>query len=199
MDVDHPPQAIVITSPRQGDGKSTTAVNLAAAIALSGRKVTLIDADLRRPTLATLLGLDDSVGLTDVLASRLGLADVVQHHPEIVGLSVLTTGNQPPNPSELLGSKAMRSLIASLAKKGMVVIDAPPLLPVTDAAILGHAADGALLTVSAGSTLDHELQAALGHLEHAQAKVLGVVLNRVSRKTAGSGYQSYYGYDEANR
>ena len=193
MDVDHPPKAIVVTSPRQGDGKSTTAANLAAAIALSGRKVTLVDADLRRPNLAQLFGLDDSVGLTDVLASRLGLADVVQDHPDIVGLRVLTTGNKPPNPSELLGSRTMSKLIATLAAKGMVVIDAPPLLPVTDAAVLGHAADGVLLTVAAGVTLDHELQAALGHLEHAQAKVLGVVLNRVSRKNAGSGYYGYYG------
>ena len=167
MDVDNPPRAIVITSPKQGDGKSTTAANLAAAIALSGQKVTLVDADLRRPNLARLLSLDDSVGLTDVLASRLALADALQQHPEIDGLRVLTTGSKPPNPSELLGSQAMRGLLSMLAEDGMVVIDAPPLLPVTDAAVLGHAADGALLTVSAGVTLDHELQTALGHLDTA--------------------------------
>jgi capsular exopolysaccharide synthesis family protein len=195
MDVDHPPRAIVITSPKQGDGKSMTAANLAAAIALSGQKVTLVDADLRRPHLARMLTLDDSVGLTDVLASRLALADAIQQHPDIAGLRVLTSGSKPPNPSELLGSQAMRGLVATLAEEGMVVIDAPPLLPVTDAAVLGHAADGALLTVAAGVTVDHELQTALGHLETAQAKVLGVVLNRVSRKTAGSGYHGYYGYD----
>ncbi len=171
MDVDHPPRAIVITSPKQGDGKSMTAANLAAAIALSGQKVTLVDADLRRPNLARLLTLDDSVGLTDVLASRLPLTDAVQQHPDITGLRVLTSGSKPPNPSELLGSQAMRGLVSTLAEEGMVVIDAPPLLPVTDAAVLGHAADGALLTVAAGVTVDHELQTALGHLDTAQAKV----------------------------
>ncbi len=192
MDVDHPPRAIVITSPRQGDGKSTTAVNLAAAIALSGQDVTLVDGDLRRPNLAPLLGLDGTIGLTDVLAGRVKLSDALQAHSEIEGLQVLTSGTKPPNPSELLGSDAMRSLIGDLAKQGYVIIDAPPLLPVTDAAILGHGADGALITIATGTTLDHELQTALTHLGNAQARPLGVVLNKVSRKSAGAGY---YGYD----
>lgn len=192
MDVDHPPRAIVITSPRQGDGKSTTAVNLAAAIALSGQDVTLVDGDLRRPNLAPLLGLDETIGLTDVLAGRVKLSDALQAHAEFEGLQVLTSGTKPPNPSELLGSHAMRSLIGDLAKQGYVIIDAPPLLPVTDAAILGHGADGALITISTGSTVDHELQTALTHLGNAQARPLGVVLNKVSRKSVGAGY---YGYD----
>lgn len=192
MDVDHPPRAIVITSPRQGDGKSTTAVNLAAAIALSGQDVTLVDGDLRRPNLAPLLGLDESIGLTDVLAGRVKLSDALQAHPGIEGLQVLTSGSKPPNPSELLGSHAMRSLIGDLVKQGYVIIDAPPLLPVTDAAILGHGADGALITIATGTTLDHELETALSHLGNAQARPLGLVLNRVSRKSVGAGY---YGYD----
>jgi capsular exopolysaccharide synthesis family protein len=197
MDVDNPPRAIVITSPRQGDGKSTTAVNLAAAIALSGQDVTLVDGDLRRPNLAPLLGLDDTIGLTDVLAGRVKLSDALQAHSEIEGLRVLTSGTKPPNPSELLGSHAMRSLIAELAKQGYVIVDAPPLLPVTDAAILGHGADGALITIATGNTVDHELETALTHLNNAQARPLGVVLNKMSRKNVGSGYYGYDAYTEA--
>ena len=164
MDVDNPPRAIVVTSPKQGDGKSTVAANLAAAIAGSGQPVTLVDADLRRPTVAAAAGLDDTVGLTDVLTGRLELADALQSHPTIEGLSVLTSGARPPNPSEILGSQAMRGVIDDLTAKGMLIIDAPPLLPVTDAAVVAHAADGAFIVVSAGRTLDTELDNALGHL-----------------------------------
>ena len=194
MDVDNPPRAIVITSPKQGDGKSTVAANLAAAIALSGQSVTLVDADLRRPRVAGLLDLDDSVGLTDVLTGRLDLADAVQELPTIEGLRILTSGSRPPNPSEILGSNAMRGLIGKLAGEGMVIIDAPPLLPVTDAAILAHSADGALVTVSAGRTLDTDLSSALNHLEAVHARPLGVVLNRVSKRTVGASNYAHYGY-----
>jgi capsular exopolysaccharide synthesis family protein len=194
MDVDNPPRAIVITSPKQGDGKSTVAANLAAAIAVSGQSVTLVDADLRRPRVAGLLDLDDTVGLTDVLTGRLELSDAVQEHPTVEGLSVLTSGTRPPNPSEILGSNAMKSLIGKLAGEGMVIIDAPPLLPVTDAAILAHSADGALVTVSAGRTLDTDLAAALNHLEAVHARPLGVVLNRVSKRAVGASNYAHYGY-----
>ncbi len=117
MDVDNPPRAIVVTSPKQGDGKSTVAANLAAAIALSGQPVTLVDCDLRRPNVSRSLGLDDTVGLTDVLAGRVQLVDAVQEHPEITGLSVLTSGSRPPNPSEILGSQAMRGVVADLVPR----------------------------------------------------------------------------------
>ncbi|WP_107766531.1 polysaccharide biosynthesis tyrosine autokinase [Nocardioides terrigena] len=194
MDVDNPPRAIVVTSPKQGDGKSTVAANLAAAIALSGQPVTLVDCDLRRPNVSRSLGLDDTVGLTDVLAGRVQLVDAVQEHPEITGLSVLTSGSRPPNPSEILGSQAMRGVVADLARVGMVVMDAPPLLPVTDAAIVAHSADGALITVSAGRTLDTELTSAIEHLHAVHARPLGVILNRVSRRNVGSGNYAHYGY-----
>ena len=199
MDVDNPPRAIVITSPKQGDGKSTVAANLAAAIALSGQEVTLVDADLRRPNVASALDLDDSVGLTDVLTGRLSRADATQRHPDIETLSILTAGSQPPNPSEILGSKAMRTLIEELGTEGMVIIDAPPLLPVTDAAIVAHTADGAFVVVSAGRTLDTELDTALSHLRAVNARPLGVVLNRVSKRTVGAGNYGHYGYGEYAR
>lgn len=200
MDVDNPPRAIVITSPKQGDGKSTVAANLAAAIALSGQPVTLIDADLRRPRVGALLEIDATVGLTDVLTGRLELADALQQHPTVEGLSILTSGTKPPNPSEILGSQAMKTLIDKLRVDGMVIIDAPPLLPVTDAAIVAHRADGALVTVSAGRTLDTELAAAISHLTTVNARALGVILNRVSKRTVGAGnYGTYYGYGDYNQ
>lgn len=194
MDVDNPPRAIVVTSPKQGDGKSTVAANLAAAIAGSGQAVTLVDADLRRPTVAGLAGVDDTVGLTDVLSGRLELADALQSHPTIDHLSVLTSGSRPPNPSEILGSQAMRGVIADLSAKGMLIIDAPPLLPVTDAAVVAHSADGAFVVVSAGRTLDTELDNALGHLRTVNARPLGIILNRVSKRTVGAGNYGHYGY-----
>ena len=195
MDVDNPPRAIVVTSPKQGDGKSTVAANLAAAIAASGQPVTLVDADLRRPTIASMLTLDDTVGLTDVLTGRLTLSDAVQPHPTIGGLTVLTSGTRPPNPSEILGSQAMRSVIKELTGDAMVIIDAPPLLPVTDAAIVAQSADGALVVVSAGRTLDTELDGALSHLRTVNARPLGIILNRVSKKNVGAGNYGHYGYD----
>ncbi len=194
MDVDNPPRAIVVTSPKQGDGKSTMAANLAATIALSGQHVTLIDADLRRPNVAPLLKVDDAVGLTDVLTHRLNLADAVQLHPTIDRFMILTSGSRPPNPSEILSSKTMKAVIHELSKHGMVILDAPPLLPVTDAAILAHSTDGALITVSAGSTLDTEIMQAVEHLEAVHARPLGVILNKVSRKNVGSGNFAAYGY-----
>lgn len=194
MDVDNPPRAIVITSPQQGDGKSTMAANLALAVALSGQAVTLVDCDLRRPNVARILDLDDTVGLTDVLAGRIALADALQEHEEFPGLTILTAGSRPPNPSELLGSQAMRNVIATLGHHGMVVLDAPPLLPVTDAAIVAHSADGALVTVSAGRTLDRDLESAIDHLRRVHARPLGVILNRVSRRNVGSGAYTQYSY-----
>ena len=195
MDVDNPPRAIVVTSPKQGDGKSTVAANLAAAIAHSGQAVTLVDADLRRPSIATALGLDDTVGLTDVLTGRVSLADAAQQHPDVAGLTVLTAGRRPPNPSEIVGSQAMRALVKELSSDGMVIIDAPPLLPVTDAAVLANAADGAFVVVSAGRTLDAELATALSHLRTVNARALGVILNRVSKRTVGASNYGHYGYD----
>lgn len=193
MDVDNPPRAIVVTSPRPGDGKSTVAANLAAAVALSGQPVVLVDGDLRRPTVATSLGVDEGIGLTEVLVGRVGLDDVLQEAGATPHLWVLPAGRIPPNPSELVGSKAMRSLIASLAERFLVIIDAPPLLPVTDAAILTAGADGALVVISYGRTVDTELEQALSHLQAVNARALGIIMNRTKRRGGGG----YYYYDAA--
>lgn len=191
MKVDNPPQVIVVTSPNPQDGKSTTAANLAAAIALGGHPVTLVDADLRRPTIATSMGLVEGAGLTDVLIGRAELSDVLQHVDGMgADFSVLAAGSVPPNPSELVGSMAMQHLLADLATRGYVVIDAPPLLPVTDGQILTRHSDGALVVVRHGVTLDHHLRNALADLETVNGTVLGVVFNAVP---PGGSYYGYYG------
>jgi capsular exopolysaccharide synthesis family protein len=196
MDVDHPPRIIVVTSPKQGDGKSTVAANLAAAIAISGQQVTLVDGDLRRPSVASSLPIVDGAGLTDVLVGRVTPAAVIQDHPDVPGLRILASGAIPPNPSELLGSHAMQSLISDLARNAMVIIDAPPLLPVTDAAVLTRSADGALVVATHGGTLDTELAAALGHISAVHGRTLGIVFNRMRRSSAGGFYGSdYYRYE----
>jgi capsular exopolysaccharide synthesis family protein len=196
MDVDHPPRVIVVTSPKQSDGKSTVAANLAAAIAIGGQPVTLVDGDLRRPTVANSLALVDGAGLTDVLVGRVTSSEVLQDHPEVPGLRVLASGAIPPNPSELLGSKAMQTLVRDLAKEAIVVVDAPPLLPVTDAAVLTRSADGAIVVISYGSTLDTELAVALGNIAAVHGRTLGIVFNRM-RRTATSGFYGgdYYRYE----
>jgi capsular exopolysaccharide synthesis family protein len=191
VDVDQPPRVIVVTSPKPSDGKSTVAANLAAAIAIGGQAVTLIDCDLRRPTVADSLAIVDGAGLTDVLVGRVTPAEVMQDHPDVPGLRVLASGAIPPNPSELLGSKAMHSLITDLARAAMVIIDAPPLLPVTDAAVLTRSADGAIVVITHAGTLDSELAASLSHIAAVHGRTLGIVFNRM-RRGASSGF---YGGD----
>ncbi|WP_109210459.1 MULTISPECIES: polysaccharide biosynthesis tyrosine autokinase [Microbacterium] len=189
MDVDNPPRAIVVTSPLPGDGKSTTAANLAVSLAAAGRHVVLLDADLRRPMVASVFGLPEGAGLTDVLAGRAELTEVVHNVGASRHLAVIAAGRVPPNPSEVLGSNRMQALLRTLTEHALVIIDSPPLLPVTDAAVLTTAADGALVVVSAGKTTYDMLQKALANLDKANARALGIVLNRVPR-TSGA----YYGY-----
>lgn len=191
MDVDNPPRIIVVTSPLPSDGKSTIACNLAVTLAASGKAVVLVDGDLRRPTVANTMGLPGSVGLSDVLAGRAEIADVLQSTTRVANLFVLAAGSTPPNPSEVLGSERMRALIHDLAKHATVIIDAPPLLPVTDGAVLTHQADGALLVVSMGKTTYDLLDKALDTIGKAGGRALGVVLNKVPLKGIDASAYSY--------
>ncbi len=185
MDVDNPPRVLVMTSPLPGDGKSTTSANLALTIAQSGQPVYLIDADLRRPMLASIFGVIEGAGLTDILARRATVDDVAQD-VGVVGLRMIAAGRVPPNPSELLGSARMRDLLTQLSQDAIVILDAPPLLPVTDAAILSTQADGAIVVVSAGKTTFDLLKRATATVDKVGARVLGIVINRVPKR--GGGY-----------
>lgn len=180
VDVDHSPSSIVITSPRQGEGKSTIALSLATLIADSGEPVVLIDADLRRPAIGRFMGLDGTLGLSQVLAGSVEFADVIQATAQ-PNLVVLCAGETVPNPSELLGSQRMKQLIDKLAASHRVILDAPPLLPVTDAAVLTHHADGALLVLTSNESKREHVHAAVRALDAVQGRLLGVVLNNVNR------------------
>lgn len=189
MDVDNPPRVIVVSSPLPGDGKSTTAANLALGLAAAGQRTVLIDADLRRPVVGSIFSLPDGAGLTDVLAARATIDDVA--HPVSPNLTVLTAGRIPPNPSEVLGSQRMRDLLRGLGQAATVIVDSPPTIPVTDAAVLSTASDGVLLVISAGRTTYEMMHKAIENIGRANGRVLGVVLNKVPRRGAESGYYGY--------
>lgn len=190
LDVDSRSRAIVVTSSLPGEGKSTTTINLAITLADAGSRVLLIDADLRRPSVAKYMSIEGSVGLTTVLIGRATLQDVVQ--PWGTGtLNVLPSGQIPPNPSELLGSSAMTELLDVLAQHyDFIIIDTPPLLPVTDAAILARVVGGAVIVVGAEKVHRQELAESLNALGTIGTRALGVVLNRASRK-----HTDAYSYD----
>jgi capsular exopolysaccharide synthesis family protein len=185
----------VITSSVPSEGKSTTTINLAVALADAGKRVALLDTDLRKPKVAEYLGIEGGAGLTDVLIGRARVADVMLPWGKRP-LYVLPAGKIPPNPSELLGSKQMGQLLDALANEFDVVLcDAPPLLPVTDAAVLSRQATGALVIVAAGRTSTNQLGGALDALDTVGAKVGGVVLTMVpTRGPDAYGYGYGYGY-----
>jgi succinoglycan biosynthesis transport protein ExoP len=195
IDVDNPARTVVVTSSLPGDGKTTVAVNLALVLAQSGARVVLIEADLRRPRVVSYLGMISGAGLSNVLAGDAEHHELIQRHA-IDGLSVLAAGPMPPNPSEMLGSLQMRRLLDTLRQDNdYVIIDAPPLLPVTDGAVLAKAADGAVLVTRYGVTTREQLQQAIENLERIDARLLGLVLNRIPVKVAtGYGYGYGYGY-----
>ena len=192
IDVTNRPKSIVITSSIPGEGKSTMAINLAASLADTGARVILVDADLRRPSIAEYAGIEGSVGLTTVLIGRADVEDVVQPMGTTT-LDLLPAGQLPPNPSELLGSPAMAGLLDRLTTSyDTVLLDSSPVLPVTDAAVLSKQAGGALIIVGADRIHRPQLQETLGSLQTAGAHVLGIVINKVDRREAGT-YSAYYG------
>ncbi|RXZ72233.1 polysaccharide biosynthesis tyrosine autokinase [Agromyces albus] len=196
LDAGRENRSFVVTSSVEAEGKSTTASNLAIALADAGGRVLLVDADLRRPKLAEYLGIEGAVGLSDLLIGRAELQDVVQHWGRN-NLYVLPAGRVPPNPSELLGSKAMATTIAELGRAfDVVLFDAPPLLPVTDAAVLAQAVGGTIVVVSAGRAHKGQLKGALAALANVDAPVSGVVLTMMPTKGPDAyGYGRYgYGY-----
>lgn len=191
-------KTILLTSSLPGEGKSTTATNLAISLAQAGQTVCLIDADLRRPMVSEYLGLERNAGLTTALVGGAHIDDLLQgwgNH----NLFVLTSGQIPPNPSELLGSGAMSSLLKQLeAAFDVVVIDAPPLLPVTDAAVLSQHVGGVVLVVGAQKAREQDLDKALQALKMVNANLLGIVVNRLPVKGPDAYAYSYYRREDAN-
>lgn len=199
MGLDKPLRSIVITSATPGEGKSTTAANLAVAFAQAGTSVCLVDADLRRPMVAKYFGLANWTGLTTALVSAEGL-DSCLVESSVPGLTVLPSGPIPPNPAEILGSGRMTKLLGELEERfEMVVVDTPPLLAVTDAAVLAPKVGGVILVVRAGQVARQQAEKAKAALESVQAKILGVVLDAVEAKGAEGYYYYYYQSDKGKR
>ena len=194
VDVDSPRTVLMVTSSMPAEGKSTTVANLAVALAAAGSSVLVIEADLRRPKLAALLGVEQTVGLTRVLSGRLRFAQAVQ--PWGGGMfDVLASGPLPPNPSELLGSLQMRALIdEARAGYDVVLIDSPPLLPVTDAAALAPATDGAVVVCRYRSTSRSQLSSAVAALRAVSVDPLGTVFTMVPSRgpRAYAQYNAFY-------
>lgn len=194
LEVDNPPRVLAVTSSLPSEGKTTTAINLALALAEAGYSVALVEGDLRRPRISKYLGLIDSVGMSTVLSGQADLDDVLQAS-SFPNLTVLASGAIPPNPSELLGSSHATALFADLkARFDFVVVDASPLLPVTDAAVIAAKVDGALVAVRYGKTKRDQVARAVGNLRSAGANVLGTILTMTPTK-GESAYEYKYYYD----
>lgn len=189
--VDQPPRAVTVTSSVAAEGKSFTACNLALALADAGKRVILVDADLRRPQACAYLGLLASRGLTTVLAGEASLEEVMVATKNRM-LSAIPSGPIPPNPSELLGTARMIALLEQLKDLAdMIVIDSPPLLPVADAAILAHISDGTILVALHGKVRRDQVSRSVEQLDAVGARLLGSVLNRAPGR--GIGPYGYHG------
>ncbi|KYH43064.1 polysaccharide biosynthesis tyrosine autokinase [Branchiibius sp. NY16-3462-2] len=189
--------AVVVTSARPGDGKTTVAANLALAMARDGYRTVLVDGDLRKPGVGSAIGIDGSVGLTNVLVHEVGLKDVLVEPEPSLPLFVLPAGPVPPNASELLGSSAMQGLFQELvAEFDFVVFDSPPMLPVVDALELEKLTGNLILVARGGQVSRRELQITLKALETVDANLSGTVLNYADHFSDDYGYGSKYGYGE---
>jgi succinoglycan biosynthesis transport protein ExoP len=185
-----PPKVTLVTSAVAGEGKTVTAVNTAAMLAQLGASVLLIDADMRRPRCHRVLDLDNNLGLTEVLTGVRDLQDLIRG-TVVPNLFVLTSGSVPPNATELVGSSKMHQVVTQLQQiYDYIVIDSPPIMPVSDALLLSTIVDGVLLVTNASRTPKQQVRAARARLEYARAKIFGTVLNKV--KIHHSEYQYYY-------
>ncbi|MCJ7457457.1 MAG: polysaccharide biosynthesis tyrosine autokinase [candidate division Zixibacteria bacterium] len=192
--LDAPLKTILVTSSGPSEGKSTTVANLAITMAQMGTNTILIDSDLRRPVLHSIFNLQRAPGLTNYLAGNVPWKEIVQKTP-IENLSLLTCGVLPPNPSELLGSKKMRMLLEELKEKyDMILFDSPPVIAVTDAAVLSTLLDGVVLVSSSGSTSREALQRAITLLENVKSRLIGGVLNKIKVESVYGSYHYYYYY-----
>jgi len=195
--IDKKIKSILFTSSVPNEGKSTIVKNLAYSVALTGSKIIVIDADLRNPTIHKIFNLSNSRGLTNLLIDEVGYEPYVYEDNSYNNLHILTSGPIPPNPTELLGSNKMKKLLNIIKENySYVFIDSPPVIAVTDAAVLASSVDGVVLVIHAGKT---EIEAAIRTkeiLDNVKANILGVVLNRI--KESNYDYYYYY-YDETKQ
>jgi capsular exopolysaccharide synthesis family protein len=189
--VDNPIRVLLITSPSPSEGKTLVSTNLSTVFAQGDKNVTLIDADLRRPTVHRRILISNIYGLSHLFVQpELSLSGALQK-TKVERLSVISAGDLPPNPSELLGSNKMLSILAKVKETAdMVVLDAPPILPVADASILANKVDGVLLVVRQGQTTAAAARQSVEQLQRVGAKILGVVINGINQKN--SRYSYYY-------
>ncbi|OAT81050.1 capsular biosynthesis protein [Bacillus sp. MKU004] len=189
--VDQEMRSIMVTSSGPGEGKSTTAANLAIVFAQQGKKVLLVDADMRKPTAHYTFSLNNTFGLTSVLTKQKTLKETA-NQIDVSNLDLLTCGPIPPNPAELLSSKSMEDFLAAVYEAyDMVIFDTPPVLAVTDAQVLANQCDGTVLVVSSGTTEVDKAVKGKELLTASRAKLLGVVLN--NREIKDTSYYYYYG------
>ncbi|SFI88400.1 capsular exopolysaccharide family [Paenibacillus sp. UNC496MF] len=194
--IDQNMKVLMVASAKSGEGKTTTVTNLAITYAQEGKSVLLIDADLRKPSLHQVFQLTNRTGLTSALMNQHALPELIRS-TSVDNLSVITSGPIPPNPSEILGSQRMLSLLEEF--KGMydvILFDTPPVLAVTDSSIVSSFCDGVILVVLAGKVKKDLVKKAKASLDHVKAKILGVVLNNNTRSKSGEHYYYYYGTRE---
>lgn len=181
-----------VTSPKAEEGKTTTVANLAVSLARAGQRVIVVSADLRRPRIHRFFGMDNSVGMTSILLGEVSALEAIQSVEKEPRLQILPSGSITPNPAEILSLDRVRKLVDWLASEAdTVLLDCPPVLPVTDTLLLSRLADGMLMVVSAQTTKRRDLQRAVGMLRQVEAPLIGAVINRVPR---GRGYDYSYGY-----
>lgn len=185
--LDKPIRTLVVTSPAPDEGKSTTVANLAVTMAQGGRSTILVDCDLRRPTLHSLLGLSSEPGLTNLVLKE---SETPALQPtEVDGLQFLASGPLPPNPADMLGSQRLDEIIAILSDTAEIILfDAPPVIAVTDATVLGAKVDGVLLVVSAGKTRRDHAERAKEMLEKANVRIVGAALTNAPTDSTMGGY-----------
>jgi capsular exopolysaccharide synthesis family protein len=189
--VDSPLRMIMVTSASPKEGKSIIAANLAVVLAQGGHKVTLVDADLRRPSIHKWFAVDNQKGLTHLIVQPLGALNGHLKETKTERLTVLTAGDLPPNPTEILGSKKMSSILQETKKnRDVIIVDTPPILAVADAAVLAPAMDGVLFVIQPGVTTFSAARQAIEQLKRVGAKLVGVVLNNIDLR--GSRYAYYY-------
>ena len=197
--LDKPLNSFLVTSPGPAEGKSLTTANLGIAFAQYGKQVIIVDADLRKPSQHNIFGLDNSVGLTSVMLGEVSLNEAL-HKIEDTSLSVLTTGPLPPNPAELLGSERMQEVIEKIKRESdIVILDTPPVVVVTDAALLAASVDGVLLVLASGKVKIEMAQKAQELLLNVRARILGTVLNMMDENNPDYYYYNNYEYGEKGK